>query len=91
MAFGIVVDGLPCYELLCFPPKVDRNQLLVAELGTVIIAQALFSFYKSAIIALANVQYRSMSLPSTKLFSSLLHHLSLFFRFLPRLTIDLHY
>ena len=54
MAFGIVVDGLPRYELLCFPQKVDRNQLLVAELGTVIIAQALFSFYKSAIIALAN-------------------------------------
>ena len=44
MAFGIVVDGLPRYELLCFPQKVDRNQLLVAELGTVIIAQALFSF-----------------------------------------------
>ena len=35
------------------------------------------------------VQYNLMSFSSTKLFSSLLHHLSLFFGFLPRLTIDL--
>ncbi len=54
MISGIVVNRFPRHELLCFPPEINGNQLLIAELGTVIVAQALLSFYKSAIIALAN-------------------------------------
>ena len=54
MTFGVVIDRFPRQQLLSFAPQVNRDQLLICKLGTIIVTQALQFFPKSGIIALTN-------------------------------------
>ena len=41
MTFGVVIDRFPRQQLLSFAPQVDRDQLLICKLGTIVVALAL--------------------------------------------------
>ena len=41
MVFDVVIDRFPRQQLLSFAPQIDRDQLLICKLGTIVVALAL--------------------------------------------------
>ena len=54
MHLGIIVDSLHLKSPLDNPPKINGDQLLVCELGTAIVAEALHEMLYSARIVLTD-------------------------------------
>ena len=70
MHLGIAMDSLHLELLLDNPPKENGNQLLISELGTAIVAQALHEMLYSARIVLTNgaVERDELFFPHKRIF-----------------------